>query len=182
MSTDVVPTPTVIDDLVTALEPVRRALLEDSEAQAERIIAEATHEADLSVGTAEQEAAEEVRQAERRGAASAKVRADQALALARTEAHGEVLQSRDDLRQRLHRAARAAAIGLADDPRYPDLIDTLEQLARNQLGSTAEIQRDPGGLGGVVAVDGSRRVDYTLPALAERALESLADEVAQLWA
>ena len=93
-----------------------------------------------------------------------------------------MLECKEDIRRRFHLAVRAAALDLEDDARYPDLIDMLEALARKQLGPAARIERDPGGLGGIAAADGSRRVDYTLPALAERALESVADKVALLWA
>jgi vacuolar-type H+-ATPase subunit E/Vma4 len=176
------PTDAGLDGHRAELEPVRDALLEDAKALAHQMIVEATREATLAVDEAEQEADTEIRRAERRGKTSARVRADQTLAQARGDAHGDVLEHKEDIRRRFHRAVRVAALGLEDDVRYPNLIDMLEVLARNQLGPTARIERDPDGLGGLVAVDGSRRVDYTLPALAERALESLADKVAQLWA
>ena len=54
-------------------------------------------------------------------------------------------------------------------------------MARDQLGPGARIERDPPELGGVVATAGTRRVDYTLTALAERALNDHADEVTALW-
>jgi len=44
------------------------------------------------------------------------------------------------------------------------------------------IERDPSPDGGVVARAGTRRVDYRLPILAERALDDLSDKVAELWA
>ena len=179
--TAVTPTRADLDAQRAALEPVHRALLEDATTEADRIIAAADGEAARLTADAEAEAAAQIRRAEQRGATSAQVRADQTLAEARTDTHREILHVKDDIRRRLHRAAGAAALGLGDDARYPDLIDALEELARNQLGRTAQIERDPGGLGGIIAVDGSRRVDYTLPSLAERALESLADEVAPLW-
>ena len=49
-------------------------------------------------------------------------------------------------------------------------------------GSVAVIERDPDPAGGIVAELGSRRVDYSLPQLADRALDVLADEVARSWA
>ncbi len=68
---------------------------------------------------------------------------------------------------------------MRDDPRYPALLDHFEAVAREQLGDDAVIERDPIPGGGIVAELGSRRVDYTLPQLADRALEVLADEVAR---
>jgi vacuolar-type H+-ATPase subunit E/Vma4 len=180
--TALAPTAAALDGHWAELEPVHESLLEDAKARADHIIVEATREAAVAVDEAEQEADTEIRRAKRRGETSARVRADQTLAQARGDAHGDVLEHKEDIRRRFHLAVRSAALDLEDDVRYPDLIDMLEVLARNQLGPTARIERDPDGLGGIAAVDGSRRVDYTLPALAERALESLADKVALLWA
>lgn len=181
--TAVVPSDPVFDDpLRIALEPVRRALLEDARAAADRVLADATRRATRRVEEAERDASAAVESAERRGETSARVRADQALTQARSDAHGRILRVEEELRRRLHDRARTAARELVDDPRYPELIGTLQRLARDQLGPAAEIEEDPGGRGGIVAVAGSRRVDYTLPALAERALGSLADEEASLWA
>ena len=180
--TALAPTAAGLDGHWAELEPVHKALLEDAKARADHMIVEATREAALAVDEAEQEADTEIRRAERRGETSARARAEQTLAQARSDAHGDVLECKEDIRRRFHLAVRAAALDLKDDARYPDLIDMLEALARKQLGPDAKIERNLDGLGGIAAVDGSRRVDYTLPALAERALESVADKVALLWA
>lgn len=180
--TDLAPTAAGLDGLWAELEPVHEALLEDAKARADRILVEATREAALAIDEAEREANTEIGRAERRGETSARVRADQMLAQARGDAQGDVLEYKEDVRRRFHQAVRAASLDLESDGRYPDLIDMLEVLARKQLGPAARIERDPDGLGGIAAVDGLRRVDYTLPALAERALDALADKVALLWA
>ena len=179
--TAVAPTPDRVDDLRAELEPVRRALREDAQAHADRIIEEASQHAALTTDEAERGAVEQIRRAERRGAAAAQARADQRLAQARGEAHGEILQAKEEIRRRLHRTVQAAAFDLRSDLRYPELLNELERLARNQLGPNVQIERDDPS-GGIMAIAGSRQVDYTLPPLAERALDALSDKVKLLWA
>jgi vacuolar-type H+-ATPase subunit E/Vma4 len=83
----------------------------------------------------------------------------------------------DELRQR----TREAALELRTDARYPDLLARLEQAAQSQLGPAAALEIDPPGLGGVRARSGSASVDYTLPALVDRAIEDLQGRVETLW-
>ena len=167
--------------LAERLDPVRRALLEDAGTEADRVLAEARRSAGDAVAAAEQEVAAEVAAVERRTAIAAAAHAEQVRALARAEAHGELLAAREDIHRKLVEAVRSAALQLRDDARYPALLDRLEIVARVQLGPDAEVHRDPPGRGGLVAVAGTRRVDYTLTALAERALHDHAEEVASLW-
>jgi len=77
--------------------------------------------------------------------------------------------------------AREAALGLRENPGYPELLERLKRTAIAQLGSEAELEIDPPSVGGVIARAGSVRVDYTLPALAERELEALDGELEGLW-
>jgi vacuolar-type H+-ATPase subunit E/Vma4 len=91
-----------------------------------------------------------------------------------------VLEAQRRVHDEVIRAAHEAVIDIRADPRYPALLDHLESEAREQLGRGAIIERDPNG-GGVVGAADGRGVDYTLPALADRALAVHADEVAQLW-
>lgn len=163
------------------LEPVRLALLADGEARARKIVSEATRVGDELVARAERDADAEVDTARRRNERSARASVDQALARARTDAHRVVLDTQAQNHRHLIEDVRDAARAMRQDPRYAALVDRLEMLATAQLGSTAVIERDPDTAGGVVAVAGNRRVDYTLTALADRALDTLADEVAQLW-
>ncbi|RLE20890.1 MAG: hypothetical protein DRJ50_10035 [Actinobacteria bacterium] len=168
-------------DVATSLEPVRAALLADANAEAEQIVRDATRAADRLVNQTEHDAEAEVTEVERRGELSARARADQQVARARDEAHSIVLHTQEILHQQLADAARAAVLNLRNDPRYPALLDHFADVARNQLGDAAIIERDPEPDGGIIAVAGTRRVDYTLPALADRALDALADETAALW-
>lgn len=174
------------DALVAALEPVRRALLDDAEREAAARTATARAEAEELVDRARSAADAEIERAERRADATRRARTERAVALARTEADREVLTTRAELHRRLDAAAREAALGLRHHERYGRLLDRLEELARAQLGATGSddqvtVERDPEPDGGVIATDGRRRVDYTLQALADRALADLAGEVAAPW-
>lgn len=164
------------------LEPVRRALLDDAAAQAEALVTAAKREVESSIAEVQQQCDEEVSEVERRSARAARASLDQGLSIARAEAHRAALAARSRAHDSLVEAARAAAIDMRHDPRYPALLDHFEAVARAQLGDEAVIQRDPDPGGGIVAELGSRRVDYSLPQLADRALDALADEVARSWA
>ena len=58
--------------------------------------------------------------------------------------------------------------GLRGAAGYPALLERLTRAARDQLGADAEVEVDP-GIGGVIGRTGRTSVDYTLPALADRA-------------
>jgi vacuolar-type H+-ATPase subunit E/Vma4 len=167
--------------VATSLEPVRATLLADANAEAERIVREATRSADRLVNQAEHDADAEVVEVERRGEASARALDDQHVARARDEAHSIIMRTQEIFHQQLAEAVRDAALDLRNDPRYPALLDHFADVARNQLGDAAIIERDPEPGRGIIAVAGTRRVDYTLPALADRALDALSDETAALW-
>jgi vacuolar-type H+-ATPase subunit E/Vma4 len=167
--------------LAERLEPVRRALLADATGEADGIRAAARDHVRSITDAAEQEIAAEVAEIARRRSIAERAHADQLRARARAEARAELLATREQVYRDLLAAVRAAALELRDDERYPALLDRLEAVARDQLGADARVERDPPDRGGVVAVAGTRRVDYTLPALAERALRDHADEVAELW-
>ena len=57
--------------------------------------------------------------------------------------------------------------------------DLLRGNASAMLGADAQVNDDPGG--GIVAQLGHRRVDLSLSAIAQRALDRLAPEVDGLW-
>lgn len=175
------PAKQVPTELRKQLEPVRAALLENARCRAEQIVDEAHAAADAIVADATETADGEIRRAEDRARAAAQARSDQKLEQARAGAHQHVLQTKADIARRLVDATHQAVRDLPSDPRYPDLLVHLERLARNQLGPDVEIERDPDGFGGVIGRHGSRRVDYTLPALGDRALNQLGDDTEQLW-
>jgi vacuolar-type H+-ATPase subunit E/Vma4 len=165
--------------VVESLRPVRDALLADAGAEADRLVADARRRADQRIADVEEDVEAEVADVERRAQMSAMARAAHASARARTESHRSMMRRRTDTERELAVAIQTAIQALRDDARYPDLLRHFEVRAREQLGSEARVTIDSDG--GVIATVGSRRVDYTLTALADRALASLADEVAALW-
>ncbi len=82
----------------------------------------------------------------------------------------------DDLRLR----ATKASLELRTDLRYQELLERVSQLARSQLGAGTEVEADA-ERGGVVGRAGSTSVDYTLPALVERAIAELDGQLEKLW-
>ncbi len=175
---DVRPAAAVATDLERQLEPVRRALLEDAQGGAEEILAAARAGAATVVARAQAESDEAVEHARERAAATARSRREQSLSTARRAAHGSVLRAEAAVRRELAGQVHVAVEALPDDPRYPALLDRLEALAHAQLGHGAMITRDPRPGGGVIARAASRQVDYRLPALADLALDAIADDVA----
>lgn len=171
---------TVDPSVAPRLQPVRRALLADAEETAASIVDEANDAADRLVTDAEAVVAREIDAARRRAERSMQAQVEADLARARVAARSQVLEAQRRIHDDVVGAVHAAAREMRSDPRYPALVDHLERVAREQLGRGATIDRDSEA-GGVVAVADRRRVDYTLPALADRAVAALADEEAQLW-
>lgn len=175
------PRATTPEDLELVLSPVRDALLADARAEAERIVSEATRSAGNTVAEAESETTAAVERARHRVELSNAARAEQTLARLRGEGHRATLETRQQLRLRLIDEVHRSARNIRADTRYPRLLNHLESLARSQLGDGAVIERGTSLDGGITAETGSRRVDYRLTALADRALDTLADDVAELW-
>ena len=144
---------------------------ETAEARAVEILTEGRRRAEAIIGTAEAE-----------GVRSAEGEAAHRLARGRREARRVVLGARRAAVDRLHTEVMTAIDELRRQPGYDQLEDGLADLAVAVLGADAEIERDPGGCGGVLARDGSRAVDLTLPSLAERCLRDLGRDVEGLWA
>ncbi|MGZ8437164.1 MAG: hypothetical protein ACXWXR_01325 [Candidatus Limnocylindrales bacterium] len=162
------------------LEAYRRARLIEAGAYAERLGAESESMAAARLDEASRAAVATIAEARAEGAAQA----DREMAIARAHgqrrAHRIVLEARRKAYEDLGSRARQGALGLKSDATYPALLDRLGQRSREQLGEAASIERDPAD-GGVVAGAGGRRVDYSLPALAERCLRGLGAEIEELW-
>ena len=90
-----------------------------------------------------------------------------------------MLEARRDLWDELHRAAADRAGALVGTPAYDRLVERLRAAAVEQLGGSAHVEDAPAG--GLVAASNGRRVDYSLPALVERALAQLAPRAEELW-
>jgi vacuolar-type H+-ATPase subunit E/Vma4 len=162
------------------LEAYRRGRLEEARTNAEWVAAESESMAAARLDEASRAAVAIIAEARADGAAQA----DREMAITRAHeqrrSHRIVLEARRRSYERLGSQARAGARELRSDPAYPALLDRLVQLSREQLGDGALIERDPAD-GGVVAGAGGRRVDYSLPALAERCLRRLGTEIEELW-
>ncbi|MBT1002541.1 hypothetical protein KIH31_07980 [Paenarthrobacter sp. DKR-5] len=160
-----------------ALEPVRKALRAAAEEEAAGIRSAARRVADKELEAARTEAARILATAAAEGEAAAAAEAAARSARARRQAHELVLGARTAVRVELRRRVREAAAGLAEDPRYPELMTRLREKCHELLGPDAVVSESPEG--GVVAVAGARRLDLTLPVLAELRLDSLPEAGAQ---
>ncbi|MGZ4544935.1 MAG: hypothetical protein ACXVXT_06045 [Blastococcus sp.] len=167
-------------ELRAALAPVRAALLARAHAAADAVLAEADADAEAALAEARQQAAALLADARARGERDAATADARERAHARREARTTVLGAQraayEDLRRRGHEAARALRTG----PGYPALLAHLTARARAELGPTAVVREHPDG--GVVAEAPGRRLDATLAALADRALDGLGPDVQGLWA
>jgi len=163
-----------------ALAPVRGSLLAAARHEAEEIRRNADAKAMALVEAARRDADRIRSAASADGAATARSQALLRSARARRQAHEIVLTRRNALRLELQRQVREAAAGLRTDPRYPRLLAQLTEQCQALLGPEATVAASPQG--GVVAEAGSRSLDLSLPALATRALESMTQEVGELWA
>jgi vacuolar-type H+-ATPase subunit E/Vma4 len=163
------------------LETARDALLADARATANDARAEAQAAAAGRLDAARREADAIVARAREQGDAEGRERGALEEGVARTLARMEVLAARREAYEELRRQARAAVLRLRDDPGYPQLLDRLAAAARRDLGDDALLERDPGDAGGVRASRGSRRVDHTLVALADRCVDDLGVALQRLW-
>jgi vacuolar-type H+-ATPase subunit E/Vma4 len=164
------------------LTTLRAALLAEAEDEAERLNAEARAAAKDRLVEAERRAAAFVAAAREEGEQAAVREGRRRLAAGRREAGELRLRAQRALLEAVRAGARDGALALREDRRYPRLLEQLEQAVVAQLGEGAELEVDPPGVGGIVGRAGSVGVDYTLPALADRALDALGGELTELWA
>jgi vacuolar-type H+-ATPase subunit E/Vma4 len=162
-----------------ALAPVRSHLLAAVRAEAERLRAEAAAEADAVLAQARRQAAAIVAEAREKGEQDGAAIAAAAQARARRQARALVLTAQRRAYETLRRRCRAAAAELRHDPGYPRLRERLAALALARAGPDAVVGEAPDG--GVVAEGEGRRVDCSLGALADRALDALGPRVEELW-
>jgi hypothetical protein len=167
-----------VNDVV---QPLRRALLDNVQAETARMLAQTDVRAAATVAEAERQGRALVDQVRRDADAAAAVAAANEQARARRQARTLVLAARRELYEELVRQARAAAHALRDDPVYAELLERWSAAARAQLGDDAVLEVDPPGVGGVRASSGGRNVDYTLDVLVERCLQRLGGTVERLW-
>ena len=164
------------------LDALEDALRRSVERQVEGLTARARDEAGMRIRRAQHEADDLARRAREEGNATADATLVRANAEARRQSTTIVLEAKCAALEELHARVREAVMGLRDAPDYPQLLDALTTRARARLGADAHIVRDLPELGGIVAEIAGRRVDYTLPALADRALDEMGDALSRLWA
>ncbi|GII75915.1 hypothetical protein Sru01_08970 [Sphaerisporangium rufum] len=162
-----------------ALAPLAAELLRRAGREAAGTAARARAEAASIDAAARREAARVLAAARESGRAEHAAEAARALAEARREGRRAVLAAQRQALEEFRRRAREAAGGLRADPGYPALLRALTEAARRRGGTELAIREHPDG--GVVGEGPGRRVDATLPVLADRMVDSLAGEVCRLW-
>ncbi|MFF7647567.1 hypothetical protein [Streptomyces canus] len=172
-------TPPAPDRATEALGPVRAELLRAAHADAEAVLARAEREAAALLDRSRAEGRAILEEARRQGEADGAATARDLLVRARREAGSRALAARREAYEALRRETAERVGELRRTTGYPGLRKQLEQRARVLLGPGAEVSEHPGG--GVVARAPGRRVDLSLTALAERALDRLGGEVRSLW-
>ncbi|MDF3149695.1 hypothetical protein, partial [Streptomyces sp. T21Q-yed] len=98
---------------------------------------------------------------------------------ARREARSRALTARRTSYEELRREAAERVRELRRNDDYPSLRERLEHRARVLLGPAAETTEQADG--GVVVQAPGRRVDLSLTALADRALDRMGGEARSLW-
>ncbi|MEU6017388.1 hypothetical protein ABZ826_26060 [Streptomyces sp. NPDC047515] len=167
-------------DQADALATVRAELLRSARADAEALIVQAARDAETVLERARNEAEEIVEQAHREGAAEGTAAGAAELLRARRNARACEQATRREAYEELRRQVTERFRALRYTADYPGLRDRLERRARQLLGPDATVAEQPGG--GVIAHATSRRADFTLDALAARALDRLGADTEALWA
>ena len=168
--------------MTTAVAPLRNALLDQAQAEAERVLAEADEQAAATLAEADSQGTALVEEARAAGIAAGSIEGAHEEVHARRFARALVLSAQRELYDELRRQSRAAVHELRHDPRYPELLERLSAAARAQLGDGAALELDPPDAGGVRGSKESRHVDYTLDALVERCLDHRGARPERLWA
>ncbi|MFJ9902215.1 hypothetical protein ACIRVK_04800 [Streptomyces sp. NPDC101152] len=172
-------TPPAPDRATEALDPVRAELLRAAHADAEAVMDRAEQEAATLLDRARAEASAILEEARQQGEADGAAAARDRLVRARREARSRTLAARREAYETLRHNTAVRVGKVRRTAEYAELRKRLERRARVLLGPTAEVTEHPGG--GVVACTPGRRVDLSLTALADRALDRMGGEVRSLW-
>jgi vacuolar-type H+-ATPase subunit E/Vma4 len=164
---------------VEALAPLGTALLARARADGDAELAAADAEADAVLAAARAEADAVLAEAEAQGERDAAAVTVGEVTHARRQSRATVLGAQRAAFEELRGRSRDAVRRLREQPDYPVLLDRLRALVRSELGADAHIREDP--VGGIVGESPARRLDCTLDALAERAVDQLGAEVDGLW-
>ncbi|MGZ4201367.1 MAG: V-type ATP synthase subunit E family protein [Thermoleophilaceae bacterium] len=164
-----------------SLGSARDALLEDARTRAREIVAAGEAEAAQQTGPARRQAEEILAAARAQGESEGRREAAREEAAEHAAARATVLAAQRESYDELCRRARVAALSLRSEPDYARLLEHLSAAARQGLGEDAELELDPPELGGVRASAGTRALDYTLVAIAERCVDGLGPRLTALW-
>ena len=164
-----------------SMERLRDAFLATVEAEiaAQAAAADAARQARETAVRGELEAA--VAAARDAGSAEAQAAGARMVADARRQARRDLLAARAELYEGLRDECLGRAAELRGSARERQLVRRLRGELRRRLGDRAEIEADPDGHGGVVARDGARMIDCSLPTLVERSMQRLGPDVEELW-
>ncbi len=162
-----------------SLTPLSDEIRARAEASAQASHDDASRRSAALLADANREAESIARHAVDAGTAAARSDAAQRSARERRRAHELRLAGREAVRRDLEERVVARATALRTDPEYPRLLDALRSHARAVLGPEAATREHPDG--GIVATSGTRRLDLSLPSLARATLESMTEEVSELW-
>ncbi len=156
-----------------ALAPLRESLLASARREADATVAAATAHAEELVSASRAAAEARIASARAEGTADATRSASAEVTAARLQARTIVLTARSSLDDELRASVRARLHDLRDDAAYDRLRVALRHRGRALLGDAAAY-REPDG-GGVVVETAGRRVDASLDALAQWAVDSAID-------
>lgn len=163
------------------LEPLRAALRAETDVEIGARLEAVDSECARLLAEAESNAHGLVRRGRRDGERAAAKEAVRRRATAMRRAREIRLRAQQRQIEELRRRAREAVLHARDDSRYPELLERLAAEVRGQLGPAATVELDPEALGGVIGRHGSTSVDYSLPALVERAIDDLDTNLERLW-
>ncbi|MGH3390640.1 MAG: V-type ATP synthase subunit E family protein [Actinomadura sp.] len=160
------------------LAPVCEALVGRARERADELRRRARQDAAAVLAEARRQAEVIVSEARAEGRAQGRIAGEAERTRARREAREIVLAARRAAYAELYGRVRAAVGDLRDDACYPRLIERLTEMARQNVPEGAVVE-PPGG--GVEAVGPGVRVDLSLEALADLAVDRLGAEVTDLW-
>lgn len=162
-----------------SLGAVRSTILANAEVEAAAEVARAETSAAQQVQSARDAAATRVAEAH----AAAEVDADAQFtierAAVRRQARRIVLEAQARARSALVRDAISSLQARRGTATYQELIDRFAQRSKEQLGPDTDIRESEAG--GVIGTCGRRSVDYTLPAVVERAVDAIGPDIEELW-
>lgn len=162
-----------------ALRPLHAELLRRARAEADQILADANADARDVLDGAEKEAHRIIDSARAAGAAEALMAQDAERARTRRAHQRGVLAARRNGYEQLRARATDAVHELRGEPGYPALRERLAARAVQVLGTGVIVTDAPAG--GIVAEAAGRRLDLSLTAFAERALERAEADIDGLW-